>query len=537
MTTKLESLAAKGRLTKAAIMAAVGEQQVSDFFAAGITDPRQMLFHLQNPDTAIPKCFCGTPLAWNADSRKYRSFCSNKCTEIGTRQQRVATNQAKFGKDWFTQTPEWKSRTIETNLKKYGTEFFSQTEEHTQKTTQANQRRFGVDYPAQSQDVINVMKTTCATKYGVTNPAQYHACQEKQKQTSIAKYGVDNPNQKHYSNEAIKFLSDDDVFTTEVMTVPITALATKYGISTNPIYAKVHRLGIQLPKRQTSSFEAEVRMFVEGLSESVSNDRSILGNKQEIDIYIPEKKLAVECNGTYWHSEVQGKGQKYHLEKTLRCEAQGVQLLHIWEHDWNNKKEIIQSIIKHKLGKIQHRIFARCTSITELTPASANEFFKNNHLQGACSGNRTNVGLLHNGTLVAAMSFGKSRFDKKTEWELLRFAVKTNTIVIGGASKLFTWFLRTVSPSSVVSYANRMYSSGALYRSLGMRLKHISRPGYKYTKDFTTCYDRQHFQKHKLAKLLPIFDQNLSEADNMKINGYTRIWDCGQFAFVWGEHE
>ena len=44
-------------------------------------------------------------------------------------------------------------------------------------------------------------------------------------------------------------------------------------------------------------------------------------------------------------------------------------------------------------------------------------------------------------------------------------------------------------------------------------------------------YNRMNFQKHKLKKLLSTYDPLLSEWENMKLNGYDRIWDCGSLKF------
>lgn len=84
------------------------------------------------------------------------------------------------------------------------------------------------------------------------------------------------------------------------------------------------------------------------------NVRTFLKNR-EIDILIPEIKLAIEFNGVRFHS-IQGfKRRKidipyhnYHLNKTLECEKLGYRLIHIWEHQWNENKELI----KQKLIKI-----------------------------------------------------------------------------------------------------------------------------------------------------------------------------------------
>ena len=136
------------------------------------------------------------------------------------------------------------------------------------------------------------------------------------------------------------------------------------------------------------------------------------------------------------------------------------------------------------------------------------------------------------------MTFSKPRFDKKHEWELVRFCNKCGYHVPGGASKLLKHFERQYNPKSIVSYADRrwtMNNGNTLYDRLGFSLDHISKPNYWYwnteDRDYA-LYSRIQFQKHKLKGILEHFDESKSEVQNMKDNGYDRIFDCGNLVFV-----
>jgi hypothetical protein len=79
-----------------------------------------------------------------------------------------------------------------------------------------------------------------------------------------------------------------------------------------------------------------------------------------------------------------------------------------------------------------------------------------------------------------------------------------------------------------------------MYENLGFKLTHYSNPNYVYVKagkitQITELFSRQKFQKHKLSKLLEIYDENLSEWENMQLNGYDRYWDCGNAVYVWNK--
>ena len=131
------------------------------------------------------------------------------------------------------------------------------------------------------------------------------------------------------------------------------------------------------------------------------------------------------------------------------------------------------------------------------------------------------------------MTFGKCRFDKKHEWEMLRFCCKLGYHVPGAAGKLLKHFERTYRPKSLVSYADRRWSQGRLYKALGFTLDHVSNPDYWYFKRNTMILEsRVKYQKHKLLKIFDSFNQNMTEVENMKANGYFRIFDCGNMVFV-----
>jgi hypothetical protein len=133
------------------------------------------------------------------------------------------------------------------------------------------------------------------------------------------------------------------------------------------------------------------------------------------------------------------------------------------------------------------------------------------------------------------MTFRKtSRFDNTTEWEMVRFCNKLNVVIPGGASKLFSYFIKNYNPTSIVSYSDRRYFDGNIYSTLGFNFINNTPPGYHYiSKDYKQLINRMQFQKHKQKNKLETFDPSLSEWDNMKINGFDRIWDCGHGKWIW----
>lgn len=276
--------------------------------------------------------------------------------------------------------------------------------------------------------------------------------------------------------------------------------------------------------------EIEVYEFIRKLSvDAQHSDRQLLGGK-ELDVYIPSKMIAVEFNGIYWHSSGdKARDQdfrKSHIYKTVECEKKGVRLYHIFENEWNEKRDLWQSVLCNALGKSPDRVFARQCNIVDVSPEVATSFLEDNHLQGAC-GSSVRLGLEYQGVLVSLMTFGKPRFDKHHDWELIRFCNLKFTNVVGGASRLLKAF-KNYRSGTIVSYANRRWSDGGLYETLGFTLMGISEPTYYYiSPNCSKVYHRSTFMKHKLGAILDRFDPNISEVDNMYAHGYRRIWDCG----------
>jgi len=250
----------------------------------------------------------------------------------------------------------------------------------------------------------------------------------------------------------------------------------------------------------------------------------------EINIYLPDLKVGFEFNDVEWHSELLGKDRRYHLVKHDLCFDQDIRLIQIWENEWWNKQDIVKSRIQSLL---QHgnRIFARKCTIQELTSKQSKAFFDSAHIQGGASA-QVHLGLVHNDEVVAAMNFCKSRYDKNGGIELLRYANKINTNVIGGASKILNYYIKNHHPTKITSYADKRWSDGNLYKQLGFTYSGSSNANYFYFKGNSRLMSRIQFQKHKLVEKLARFDPELTEWQNMVIDGYNRIWDCGSSKWV-----
>lgn len=315
----------------------------------------------------------------------------------------------------------------------------------------------------------------------------------------------------------------------------ITIHCPKHGdVTVTPHYHLVYG-GCKKCKNSKSNIEIELKNFIEGSQTHriKPNDRTILNGK-ELDINIPEYGLAIEFNGLYWHNEL-FVDKNYHLNKTRECEKQGVQLIHIFEDEWVYKPEIVKSVLLNKLNLTPNKIYGRNCEIKEITTREAREFCENNHLQGYVGGS-IKLGLFHNDELVSVMTFGKLRKalnskGNNDEYEMLRFCNKLYTNVIGGANKLFKYFIKNYEPYTIISYADKRYSEGKLYKNLGFEYIHDSRPNYFYITGYKKREHRFNYRKDKLIK--GGFDSDKSEHEIMLEREIYRIYDCGNQKWVW----
>ena len=311
----------------------------------------------------------------------------------------------------------------------------------------------------------------------------------------------------------------------------IKIVCSKHGIFNQT--AVNHYKGSGCPKcaGKISKAELEIQEFISQYVEIIKGNRKITGDGKEIDIYIPSKNIAIEYNGLYFHSD-KFQETNYHLDKTKKCEEKGIKLIHIFEDEWEYKKEIVKSRILNLIGKTPNKIFARNTEIREVESKEAMKFLNDNHLQGKF-GAKVKLGLYYNNELVSLMTFGDLRKNLGStkeigSYELFRFCNKLNTTVIGGASKLLKHFEKNYKPISIISYADKRWSQGDLYENLNFNLEGTSKPNYFYIKGNKR---ENRFLYRKDVLVSEGYDINKTEKEIMKDRGYYRIYDCGTIKF------
>ena len=386
--------------------------------------------------------------------------------------------------------------------------------------------------------------------------------ERKRIQTNLDRYGVENKSMsadwliEHMKDSSkicnlIHFISDPRNFVKQnyIGAPNVKMLSTDLGINETSILQRVHKSHVEdIVEIGYSHMEGEICELIRAANPNLTiqqNDREQI-KPYELDIYMPELHLAIECNPTSTHnSSKQPFGDDrplswtYHKMKTDMCEKNNIMLFHIFGYEWTNKKEIIESMVRNLVGAHRNRIFARKCNLKEVSYNEAKNFLIENHRQGN-SNSSIRMGLYYQDKLVSLMTFSKRRAtigaESDGEYELVRFCNKLNTTVVGGASKLFKHFVDDINPVSVVSFSDRAHTRGNLYKILGFQELRRSEPGYVWVHEKTdVAYNRVNTQKHRLKKFLndDSIDLTQSETHIMENHGYVKVFDSGTITWAW----
>lgn len=523
-----------------------------------------------------PKCpVCGKSCKFQSLRRGWTTTCSRKCIghNPGTIEKKKQTCIKKFGYDHAFKSPEIQEKVKKTCLERYGVENPFASEEVKRKIKLYNVEKYGGNSPMCSKEIQEKSKKTCLEKYGVEYSSQNERVKEASKKTCLERYGGIGWDSKELMEKyrktclekyGVEYVSQyrDGITIFERYPLLLQLLPDgnwlckcphpecnkceeKTFVSNPCVFRYRYNANSEVctklfpVKSLYSSLELIVRGWLDNAGiEYLTNVRDVIYPK-ELDIYIPSKKVAIEINGIYWHSDKE-KPKDYHMNKFKECRKQGIQLIQIWE-DWMvHNPEIVRSFLLTKLGYCENTIYARKTELREVPSKEASSFLDENHIQGHCN-SKYSYGLYYNDELVSLMTFGYNRgsISKNTkksssEYELLRFCNKLDTHVIGGASKLLQHFIKTFHPSQIISYASCDISDGNLYKTLGFEsAEEITRSYWYIDPESFRRYHRTSFTKTAIVKKgIKESNGSWTEFEAMDEAGYIRIYDAGQMRWV-----
>lgn len=414
------------------------------------------------------------------------------------------TNLKKYGVEYSFQANEVKDKIKATNLERYGVDNPSKSDIIKTRIVESNRKNLGVDYPMQSKDVMDKSRVTSFEKYGTEYPNQSDIVKSKIDASTLEHYGV---------NRACKL----DEFKQKV----VDTNRERYGVDyTCLIYSGKLR-------GNDSSYN---RSFAELLDDNgIKYEREFLLQKYSYDFKVGETLIEINPTATHnTHFNPYGKNRidaNYHRDKSKLAKDSGYSVIHVF--DWDDVDKVVQ------LLKFRVTAYARKCDVKVVSEIDTNNYLDMYHLQGTCRGQKIRLGLYHDNQLVSLMTFGKSRFNKNCEYELLRYCSHYN--VVGGAERLFKYFIKEYKPNSIVSYCDTSKFSGKVYDSLGFKCVKTNSP----RKHWYSTKEKRHITDGLLLNqgYDRLFKENhgkgTSNEELILNRGYLPVYDCGQATYIW----
>ena len=458
-----------------------------------------------------PVCSCNNinRIKFETYTKGYRTFCSSQCSAAKKQQvkNRVATQNANGGIGLARKSAyEKKNKTM---LEKYGYENYFGTEEHIKNCIENN--------PMHNSEVILKIKQECLTDFGV----DWHS-------------------KRGYSQETAEILNNPEKLKELYENMHTNTITKQLDIDISTLYRYLLKYNIR--EKYISCGESQVFEYVKSIINKriMQRTRSVLENKQELDIFIPDLMVGIEYCGLYWHSQLSPyfKTSKYHQDKFFECKKLGIKLITIFEDEWRFKQNICKQRLSHILNVANTKsIGARLINVTEIVNENdkriCKEFIDTYHIQQDVA-TSVKIGGYYQNNLVGVMTFSKERYvTKQIDWEIVRYC--TNGNYPGLASKMLLKFIEIYNPETIISFADLRWGDGSFYEKLGFKLNRITNPNYHvFDGNDMIRYSRIKFQRHKLEDLFQEkFDENLTEWDILQMKGFNKIWDCGNAAYVW----
>lgn len=429
-------------------------------------------------------------------TEKIKAVMQEKYGGMGTaspvlRAKIEGTMQEKYGITNPDESPEFRKKISEA-LK---------SDKVIQKKIKNSRIKYGTDYPAQSEIVQLAMQETCMKHYGVPFSGMIPEAKEKAKRTCEELYGVP------YA-----------LLTEKARRNAVASLAK------NPKGYRISKLNLRFEEFfKEKGIELEREFYLE---RSKSADFRVAGTDVLIEI---DPAYTHSDLPNHWNSE--GLPPSAQLDRTELIESKGYRCVHVF--DWDDWDKIAAMFTP------KQTIYARNCILESIKPEVANKFLDQFHLQNHVRGTKFAYGLYYNDTLVSVMTFGKPRYNKNYEWELLRLCSHADYRITGGAARMFSQFIKDANPSSVISYCDRAKFKGEVYNQLGFSLHHVSDPAKVWVHQDKKGYITDNYLRTQGFDR--IFNTNYGKGTSNEAliirKGYRSVYDCGQLVFEWRSSE
>lgn len=290
--------------------------------------------------------------------------------------------------------------------------------------------------------------------------------------------------------------------------------------------SKINKNIEEIPSNIIDNKNQQTLPSIYDLSEFLSNN-GIKNNIINNDIDIIGTNI-IELDSTETHNIIYldyPTAYNYHKFKTDIAEQNGNRCIHIFDWDIDNYKNL-DLVNQNKI-----KLYARNCRIKDVSKEDINEFLNKYHLQNTCRYQNIRIGLYYKSELVQVMTFGKPRYNNQYQYELLRLCTKAGYKIVGGAERLFKYFIKNYNPESIISYCDRAKFTGDVYNRIGMKYLYTTDPRCHWSKGNKQITDNLLKQYGYDAIFKTNYGKGFDNKQLMVDNGWKPVYDCGQMVF------
>ena len=364
------------------------------------------------------------------------------------------------------------------------------------RTQKTSLEKYGCIAPGNNPDARNKAKETMLAKYGAPYAMQVDEIRQKSRKTILDRYGVTNVGQ-----------------CPEIVAKRLQTNLQQYGNYTGKLpgcHSKINSRFAKMLESYDIPFEPEVRIESRIYDFKIGSD-------------------LIEINPTISHSCIDnpvysGVDKFYHRDKSLLAEQHDYRCIHVW--DWDDWNKIINLLLPRS------PIYARRCRIYKIDPKIGDRFLDQYHLQRSCRGQLLYLGLVYEGELYQLMTFGRSRYNKNYDVEMMRLCTRPGYRIVGGASKLFNYATDYYGLHHIISYCDKSKFSGKVYSQIGMKFLHTNPPQKVWSKEDKKITANLLYQRGYNQLFNTNYDLSTPIRDLMLYHRWIPVYDCGQDVYV-----
>ena len=449
----------------------------------------------------------------------------------------------RYGVDNPAKLKAIKEKIKNTRLKKYWVDHIAKLTYFQKKKEDTLKEHYWVRYMLQSKLLKDRAQKSCVEKYWTKNPSQNKSIRDKQKQTMTKRYWSYNSMSSDILKEKIKqtnlnkywfecVLSNKSI-REKIKNTNLQKYWVEWYCMTDEFNKNFHKLS------------KEEEKFLNKYLLWYNYERQFPIHNRQYDFKIWDVLLELNpfpFHNVTWSIFWTPIEKDYHYNKTLLARENWYRCIHIF--DWDNPEKVVMLLDQNKT-----KLYARKCNIVQLTYEEWNYFLEKYHLQNWTKKNKNDIylWLVYEWELVMVMSFGKPRYNKHYEWEILRLCTHKDYSIIGWASKIFKHFLDITNTNSVISYCDMSKFDGKVYEQLWFELYKWNMPSKHRlyignNKDnkrlhITDNYLRQRWFDQTVWQYFGKFGKWTSNDELMKQFDYVEIYDCWQATYVWTKNK